>query len=76
MTVQHVNGEIIGSQVHGLEDLIESHDLAIDLAHPNIPVRLQTLLDKAQQMFLVHAGSSVDVSVDLPDQSEHSINIL
>ena len=65
MTVQHVDGEVIGREVHGLEDLVKGHDLVVDLAHPDIRVRLDALLDEAKQVFLVHAGRAVDVGVNL-----------
>ena len=66
VTVQHVDGEIVGSQVHGLEHLVEGHHLPIDLAHSNLSVRLQAFLDEPQQVLLVHAGGGVDVGVHLP----------
>ena len=65
MTVQHVDGEIVGRQVHGLEDLVERHHLPADLADPNLAVRLEALLDEPQEMFLVHTGGRVNVSVNL-----------
>ena len=66
MTIQHVNGKIIWSQIHGLEDFIEGHHLPVDLAHTDLPVSLQALLDEPQQVLLVHAGGGVDVGVHLP----------
>ena len=65
MTVQHVDGEIVGGQVHGLEHLVERHDLPGHLAHPHLPVSLEALLDEPQEMFLVHTGGRVNVSVNL-----------
>ena len=65
MAVQHVDGEVIGCEVHGLEDLVKGHDLVVDLAHPDISVRLDALLDEAQQVLLIHAGRAVDVGVNL-----------
>ena len=65
MAVQHVDSEVIGREVHGLEDLVKGHDLVVDLAHPDIRVRLDALLDEAQQVLLVHAGRAVDVGVNL-----------
>ena len=66
VAVQHVDGEIVRSQVHGLEHLIEAHHLPINLAHADLAVSLQTLLDEPQQVLLVHAGGGVDVGVHLP----------
>ena len=65
MTVQHVDGEIVGGQVHGLEHLVERHHLTGHLAHPHLPVSLEALLDEPQEMFLVHTGGRVNVSVNL-----------
>ena len=65
MAVKHVDSEVIGSEVHGLEDLVKGHDLVVDLAHADIRVRLDALLDEAQQVLLVHAGRAVDVGVNL-----------
>ena len=65
MAVQHIDGEVIGREVHGLEDFIKGHDLVVDLAHPDIRVRLDALLDEAKQVLLVHAGRAVDVGVNL-----------
>ena len=65
MTVQHVDGEIVGRQVHGLENLIERHHLPGHLAHPHLPVCLEALLDEPEEMFLVHTGGRVNVSVNL-----------
>ena len=65
MTVQHVDGEIVGRQVHGLEDLIERHHLPAHLADPHLAVSLEALLDEPEEMFLVHTGGRVNVSVNL-----------
>ena len=65
MTVQHINCEIVRSQIHRLEHLIQSHHLPVDFTHSDLAICLEAFLDEPQQMFLVHAGGRVDVSVDL-----------
>ena len=66
VTIQHVDGEVIRGQIHGLEDLVEGHDLVVNLAHSHLGVCLDALLDEPEEMFLVHAGCAVDVGVHLP----------
>ena len=63
--VEHVDGEVVGRQVHGGKHLCEIHDLVLGSAHAHIAVSFQCFLDKSQQMFLIHAGSSVNMSVNL-----------
>ena len=76
MTVQHVDGEIVGREVHGLEHLVERHHLPAHLADPHLAVSLEALLDEPQEMFLVHTGGSVDVSVDLHNVSQSVSHVL
>ena len=63
--VQHVDGEVVGCQVHALEDLLESEPLVARLAHLHVGLPLQGLLDEAQKVLLVHTGRAVDVGVHL-----------
>ena len=65
--VEHVYGEVVGRQIHGLEDLLEGHGLVLAPrdAHLRLRLGLEGLLDEAQQMLLVHARGGVDVSVNL-----------
>ena len=72
VTVQHVDGEIVGRQVHGLEDLIERHHLPAHLADPHLAVRLEAFLDEPEEMFLVHAGSCMNMGVNLHNVSQLS----
>lgn len=66
MHVQHVDGEVVGGEVHGLEDLPQRHGVAgLVSAHARVRLRLQGLLDEAQQVLLVHARSRVDMGVHL-----------
>ena len=66
MDIKHVDGEIVGRQVHRLKDLLQCHGLAVPgLADGRVGFRLQGLLDEAQQVFLIHGGCSMDVSVNL-----------
>ena len=72
MTVQHVDGEIVGRQVHGLEDLIERHHLPAHLADPHLAVSLEAFLDEPEEMFLVHTCGRMNVSVHLYNVSQLS----
>ena len=65
MNVQHVNSEVIRRQLYGVKHLGEIHQLVPDLAHRDVPVSFQSLLDKPQQVFLIHAGGGVNVSINL-----------
>ena len=66
VAVQHVDGEVVGGEVHGLEDLVEGHHLVVDLANPHLGVCLDALLDEPEEVLLVHAGGAMDVGVHLP----------
>ena len=66
MNVQHVDGEVVGRQVHRLEDLVQGHRLPVlGQADGRVGLGLERLLDEAQQVLLVHAGGRVDVGVHL-----------
>ena len=68
--VQHVHRDVVGRQVEGLEDLLESHHPVAVLANRHVTVCLQGLLDEPQQVLLVHAGGGVDVGVHLGRQEK------
>ncbi len=56
MDVEHVDGQIVGRQVHRLEHLLEGHGLpALGLADGRVGLRLEGLLDEAEEVLLVHA---------------------
>ena len=63
VTVQHVDSEVIRGQIHRLEHLVEGHDLVVDLAHTDLGICLDALLDEPEEMLLVHAGRTVNVGV-------------
>lgn len=65
MDVQHVHGEVVGRQIHGLEHLGQGHWLPVRAGHHLVGIVLQGLLDEAEQVLLVHAGGGVDVGVHL-----------
>ena len=66
MNVEHVDGEVVGRQVHRLEDLVQGHRLPVlGQADGRVGLGLERLLDEAQQVLLVHAGGRVDVGVHL-----------
>ena len=72
MNVQHVDGEVVGRQVHRLEDLVQGHRLPVlGQADGRVGLRLERLLDEAKQVLLVHAGGRVDVGVHLKIQQFH-----
>ena len=68
MHVQGVYGEVVG--VHGqvLEHLAQRELLPAPLQHHALCLLLIRRLDELQQMFLVHAGSCVDVRVNLVEK--------
>lgn len=65
MDVQHVDGQVVGGQVHRLEHLGQCHLLAIGDGDHLVGVVLQRLFNEAQQMLLVHARCGMDVGVHL-----------
>ena len=65
MNVKHVHSEVIGRQLYGVKHLGEIHHLVPVLADRNGPVSLESLLDEPQQVFLIHAGGCVNVSINL-----------
>lgn len=65
MDVQRVHSEVIGVHVEVVEDLFEGQSLSGLLQHHTLCVCLIGALDEVKQMFLVHTGCGVDVSVYL-----------
>lgn len=65
MHIQGVHGEVIRVQVKGLEELLHSDLSPFKVVHDAVSIHAVRLLDEAQQVLLVHAGSSVDVGVHL-----------
>lgn len=70
ITYVHVHGvdaEVVSGEVQRLEDLLESKVLAITENDDVLGSLAHLGLDEAEQMLLVHAGTMVDVSIDLTD---------
>lgn len=67
MHIEDIHIEIIGIQLHFLEHHLEGGGHTVADVHHLIRLRPQGLLDKAQQLLLVHARRRVDVSVHFPD---------
>lgn len=65
MHIQRVHSEVVGVQVERLEQLSHGDFLPFKLVHNTVSIHTVRPLDEAQQMLLVHAGSSMDVSVHL-----------
>lgn len=65
MHIQWIHSQVVGMQIEGGEDFLQSYVLALDIVHHSVSIYSVGLLDEAQKMLLVHAGSSMDVSVDL-----------
>ena len=66
MDIQHVDGEVVGRQVHRLEDLVQGHRLPVlGQADGRVGLGLERLLDETQQVLLVHARCGVNVIVHL-----------
>lgn len=56
MDVEHVYSEVVGREVHGLEDLSQCHRVAfLGLAHNSIGLGLQSFFDESQKVFLRRA---------------------
>ena len=72
--VEHIDGEVIGGQIHFIKDLVERHLLPVAIqTDDHIAVFFDLLLDETQQVLLVHARSCVNVSVHLcPPQHTHT----
>lgn len=68
MHVQGVHREVVRVQVQGLEELLHGDLTALQLVHDALSVHAVRLLDEAQQVLLVHAGSGMDVGVNLGRQ--------
>ena len=74
MHSQFVNAEVECGQVELVEDLIERHGaLLCVIEDDHITACLHLLLDKAQQVLLVHARSGVDVRVHFAHIVEVSV---
>lgn len=71
MDVQRVHSEVIRVHVEVVEDLFEGPFLSRLLQDHTLGVRLVGALDEVEQMFLVHTGRSVDVSVHLRTSDPH-----
>ncbi len=65
MNVEHINGQIVGCQVHRLENLVERTRLSLFHADRVIAVVFYLLLDETQQMLLVHRRGRMNVRVHL-----------
>lgn len=65
MHIQGVHGQVVGVQVERLKERLHGDLLAFQFVHHTVGVHTIRLLNEAQQVFLVHAGGSVDVSVNL-----------
>lgn len=68
MHIQGVHSQVIRVQVERLEELLHGDLLPSKVVHNAVGIRAVRLLDEAQQVLLVHAGSSVDVGVHLEPQ--------
>lgn len=62
-------------QIEGGKDFLQGHVLALDIEHHSVSIYSVGLLDEAQKMLLVHAGSSMNVSVDLWTKQKCGIKI-
>lgn len=65
MHIQRVHSKVIGMKVETLKQLPHGDLLPFKKVHDSIGIDAVRLFDEAQQMLLVHAGSSVDVGVHL-----------
>lgn len=65
MHIQWIYSQIVGMQIEGFKDFLQGDILALDIMHHSFSIYSVRLLDEAQKMLLVHAGSSMNVSVDL-----------
>lgn len=65
MHVECVHTQVVGSEIHALEDLPQRLLAALLHVHDLLQVPLHRPLDEAQQVLLVHAGRGVDVRVHL-----------
>lgn len=52
-------------QIEGGKEILQGYVFALDIVHHSVSIYSVGLLDEAQKMLLVHAGSSMNVSVDL-----------
>lgn len=65
MHIQRVHGEVVGMQLEGLKKLFHGDLPPFEVVYDAVRIHPVGLFDKAQQVLLVHAGSSVDVGVHL-----------
>lgn len=63
--IQWVHSEVVWMQVKGLKELLHGDLLPFEVVHYTFSIHTVRLFDEAQQVLLVHAGSSMDVSVHL-----------
>lgn len=75
MHIQWVHGEVIRVQIKGIKELLHCDLFPFQFVHDTVSIHTVRLLDEAQQVLLVHAGSSVDVGVHLEWQSRSESNL-
>lgn len=66
--IKGVHSEVIRMQVEALEQLPHGDLPAFKVVDDTVGIHAVRLLDKAQQVLLVHAGSSVDMGVNLGNE--------
>lgn len=70
MHIKGVHSEVIRMQVEALKQLPHGDLPAFKVVDDAVSIHAVRLLDKAQQVLLVHAGSSVDVGVNLGEENK------
>ena len=75
MDVQRVHSEVVRVHVQAVEHLPQGDLPAPLLGHCPVGLRLIRVLDEAQQVLLVHAGSCMDVHVHLSHTIEVSVGV-
>lgn len=71
--VQGVHTQVKGRQVHALKHLHECLSLSSFHVNNLLRILLHGPFDKAQEVFLVHAGRGVDMCVNLFRQTVYKI---
>lgn len=73
MHIQGIHSQVIGVQVKRFKKRLHGNFLALQNMHHSIWIHTVGLLDEAEEMLLVHAGGSMDVSIHLHQREQINV---
>lgn len=75
MHIQGIYSQVIGVQMKRFKKLLHGNFLALQNMHHPIWIHTVGLLDEAEKVLLVHAGGSMDVSINLHQREQINVKI-